>query len=384
MSHLSGDHTPPPDSGAAHLYVHIPFCHHLCPYCGFYKHRPGKLANQAFVEALLTETELRRPALSGAVETVYFGGGTPSLLSRSHLERLCSGLADRLPLDQVTEWTVEANPATFDRKKAERMREMGVNRISLGVQSFQPETLRTLGRDHTPEEAIEAFHNLREAGFSNISVDLMFSIPGQTRGGWEADLEQTLALKPEHISAYNLTYEEDTDFLDRHRSGELDIDENRDAELFREAITRLAAAGFEHYEISNHARPGFESRHNRAYWEGADYLGVGPGAVSTLRGERSTTLADTAAYVKAVESGLDTRTNVEILSEEDLRIERIALLLRTREGIPMSLLSPSAGEREHDPVSSLTEQGLIQHRSDRLVLTEEGKALADPIAAALV
>ncbi|MDF1849456.1 MAG: radical SAM family heme chaperone HemW [Verrucomicrobiales bacterium] len=366
-----------------HLYVHIPFCHHICPYCGFYKHQPGKLANREFVEAILLEAKARTDSAGNRIETVFFGGGTPSLLSPTHLELLCVGLKKSLPLSEVTEWTLEANPATFDLEKAELMRSLGVDRISLGVQSFQPETLKTLGRDHSRDDAIEAYETLREAGFENVSIDLMFSIPGQTRELWSADLEQAIELCPDHISAYNLTYEEDTEFLARHESGDLDTDEDRDADLFADAISRLEAAGFVHYEISNYARPGFESLHNQAYWTGEDYLGLGPSAVSTLQGTRSTSIADTAAYVKAAKAGFDTRTEIEILSAEDLRIERIALQLRTREGVPVALL-PRGEESQSNPVDTLIQQGLICLEGDRVVLTQKGKALADPISAALV
>lgn len=361
-----------------HLYVHIPFCHHICPYCGFYKHKPGKLANAEFVEAILAEAAKRGQHLASPVKTIFFGGGTPTLLSPTHLETLCRGLSEKLDLSQVAEWTIEANPATYDLSKARLMKELGINRVSLGVQSFQPDTLTTLGRDHTPDDAVAAFETLREADFENISVDLMFSIPGQDLTSWQADLAQAIALKPDHISAYNLTYEEDTEFLERHESGELDTNEDRDADLFYEAIDMLEGRGFQQYEISNYARPGFESLHNQAYWAGADYLGLGPGAVSTLDNERSTSLPDTAAYVKAALGGFDTRRDIEILSEEDKRLERLALQLRTREGIPLELISSP------NPVASLTHQGLIIEKNGRLQLTRDGKALADPVAAALV
>lgn len=362
-----------------HLYVHIPFCHHICPYCGFYKHQPGRLANGAFVEAILAEARRRGAEARGSFETVYFGGGTPSLLSATHLATLCDGLRESLALDAVREWTLEANPATFDLGKARRMRELGVDRISLGVQSFQPETLEVLGRDHSPGDAVDAYRILREAGFENVSIDLMFSIPGQDEERWAADLERTVSLAPDHISAYNLTYEEDTEFLQRHRAGELDEDMDRDAELFYAALDALEDAGFLHYETSNYARPGFESQHNRAYWEGRDYLGLGPGAVSTIAGERSRTLPDTAAYVAAAGAGVDTRTEIERLDGEDLRIERIALLLRTRDGVPRDWIRDDALE-----LPALLEQGLVEETDGKLCLTREGKALADPIAAALV
>ena len=361
-----------------HLYVHIPFCHHICPYCGFYKHTPGKLANAEFIEAILTEAQRHQESVTAPIQTVYFGGGTPSLLSPTHLESLCRGLADPLDLSQVEEWTLEANPATFDFAKAQLMRELGVTRVSLGTQSFDPETLLTLGRDHSPTDAMEAFETLRDAGFENVSIDLMFSIPGQSMASWQRDLDQAVALQPNHISAYNLTYEEDTEFLTRHQSGELDTDEDRDADLFYTALDLLEENGFSHYEISNYAQPGFESKHNQAYWNGAGYLGLGPGAVSTLGIERWTTLADTAAYVRAAKGGIDTRTNIEILTDEDLRLERIALLLRTREGLPTEFLA------EPNPVESLTQQGLVIEQTGFIRLTRAGKALADPIAAALV
>ena len=361
-----------------HLYLHIPFCHHICPYCGFYKHKPGNLANRDFVDAILAEARLRSAGEIIAPKTVYFGGGTPSLLSPTLLSHLMRGLAEHFDLRNVLEWTLEANPATFDLEKAKLMHELGANRISLGIQSFQEETLKTLGRDHSPADAIAAYGILREAGFENISIDLMFSIPGQTTSLWQADLEQAVTLQPEHFSAYNLTYEEDTEFLTRHQSGDLDTNEDRDADLFYQAIDFLEASGYGHYEISNYARPGFESQHNRSYWAGADYLGLGPGAVSTIKGQRWKTLPDTAAYVRASQGGFDTRTDIELLSEEDRRTEAIALRLRTREGLPMNLL-PSL-----DPLESLSQQGLVEERMGNLVLTRAGKALADPIAAELV
>lgn len=361
-----------------HLYVHIPFCRRICPYCGFYKHTPGDLANRAFVEAVLKEADSRTGELDASIRTIYFGGGTPSLLSPALLERLCQGLAERFDFSGVLEWTIEANPETFGEAKAAGMRELGIDRVSLGIQSFDPEILQTLGRDHSPEEAGQAYDALRAAGFDNVSIDLMFSIPGQSLQSWQCDLDTAASLDPDHISAYNLTYEEDTEFLERHEAGQLDTDENRDADFFHQAIDFLESKGFEHYEISNYAKPGRESLHNRAYWEGANYLGLGPGAVSTIDGKRWKTLPDTAAYVRALTEGADVRTEREILTSAQLQMERLALLLRTREGAPIGLVP------EPNPVESLIEQGLICLSGDRLILTRKGKALADPVAAALV
>jgi len=326
-----------------HLYLHIPFCHHICPYCGFYKHKPGRLANAEFAE-----TKKRSDGKPLVPETVYFGGGTPTLLSASLLERLITGLREVFDLSHVQEWTVEANPATFDLKKASRIRALGPDRISLGIQSFQTEVLKTLGRDHSPIDAIEAYETLREAGFENISIDLMFSIPGQSPFHWQSDLEQAVSLGPNHFSAYNLTYEEDTEFLTRHRKGELDTNEDRDADLFYQSIDFLESAGYRHYEISNYD------------------------------GLRWKTLPDTAAYVRASQSGLDTRTDIEVLTAEDRRIESIAMQLRTAKGIPTGLLP------RPNPLESLIEQGLVREQDGVIFLTRTGKALADPIAAELV
>lgn len=360
-----------------HLYVHIPFCHHICPYCAFYKHTPGRLANRAFVDALLREARLFTSGRRPSPETIYFGGGTPTLLSAAHLDHLCTGLGEVFDLSRLTEWTVEANPATFDLAKARLLREHGVTRVSLGTQSFQRDTLATLGRDHSPEDAVAGFRVLREAGFTNLNIDLMFSVPGQSLESWQSDIETALTLEPEHVSAYNLTYEEDTAFLARHLRGELDADENRDADLFYAGVDAFEGAGFAHYEISNYARPGFESRHNRAYWGGEDYLGLGPGAVSTLEGRRWTNVPDTARYVAAAESGASVRTAEERLSEEDRRLEAIGLRLRTAEGLPVRFI------RDEERLASLSREGLVAESGGHLVLTRAGKALADPIAGML-
>lgn len=380
-------------SVVGHLYVHIPFCHHICPYCSFYKHTPGKLANRAFVNALLAELDRRCTLVEATVEepvplrpqTIYFGGGTPTLLSTGHLDRLLSGFAERLDLSQVREWTVEANPATFDLEKARIMRRAGVTRVSLGVQSWSTPTLKTLGRDHTPAEAEAAYGILREAEIDAVNVDLMFSVPGESLDSWCATLDRTVTLAPDHISSYNLNYEEDTPFYERLASGEFSFDDDSNATFFQAGIERLTGAGFHHYEISNYARPGFESHHNRAYWNGADYLGIGPSAVSTIANRRWTNLADTAAYVAAVESGAAFDTEIETLGTEQKRTEAIALQLRTSHGLQASWLQ-NQGENEADPapLQALIEEGLVTWNDGRLVLTDRGKPLVDSIAVYLL
>jgi oxygen-independent coproporphyrinogen-3 oxidase len=358
------------------LYLHIPFCHRVCPYCSFYKHTPGDTPVGAFVDALLEEARGRISALGEKPRTLYLGGGTPSMLSPTHLRKLFGGLGEIIDLAALDEVTMEANPATFDVAKARLFRELGVTRVSLGIQSFAPNVLETLGREHDPAQAAEAVKILREAGMPAVNIDLMFSIPGLSNDDWRATLETAIALQPDHLSAYNLTYEEDTAFFDGLKRGEMDTDEDRDATQFFLAHDLLTAAGYEHYETSNYAKPGFRSSHNRGYWRGEDYLGLGPSAVTTLGGLRSKNIADTAAYVRMVGSLGNATVESESLDEGQQRLERLALMLRTDEGVPLSLADGPAAAR-------LLELGLAEIRGDALVLTREGAPLVDPIAAEL-
>ena len=360
-----------------HLYIHVPYCHRICPYCSFYKHTPGGTDHRVFVDALLAEIDHHKQHLDLSPKTIYLGGGTPTALSQTHLGILLDGIAQRLDLSGLEEWDVEANPATFGADKAKRMRDAGVTRVSLGVQSWTPATLKTLGRDHSPEQAEAAFLTLREIGFPSLNLDLMFSVPGQTAEGWRSDLEHTLTLAPDHISTYNLNYEEDTEFFEKLKSGEFDDDPERDAGFFGTCVELLESAGYGHYEISNYARPGHHSRHNASYWAGADYLGIGPGAFSTIAGERWRGLPDTAGYIAAADRGdfPSLRTEKEIIDADAFRSERIALELRTARGIELSYLSERKAELEQ-----LESAGLVERSGNRLRLTQKGKLLADPIA----
>lgn len=355
------------------LYLHIPFCHRVCPYCSFHKHTPGGTSIPRFIDALLDEARQR---VTRQPRTIYFGGGTPSMLSPSHLRRLFDGLGEVIDFDKLDEVTFEANPATFDAAKARLFRDLGVRRVSLGIQSFSPQALQTLGREHNPAEAAESVRILREVGMPSINIDLMFSLPGLSLTDWRHTLEAAASLNPDHISAYNLTYEEDTAFFDSLRRGEMDMDEDRDAEQFHLAHEILTAAGFEHYETSNYARPGHRSSHNHGYWNGEDYLGLGPSAVSTLDGIRHSNIADTDRYLRMIQTVGNAIVESEALTSEQLRLERLALLLRTAEGVPMEIVAPA------DP-APLVEQGLARVAGGRLMLTGAGAALVDPIAAQL-
>ena len=361
-----------------HLYVHIPFCHRICPYCAFYKHTPGNTQLAAFVQAVLDEARRWRDQVQP--RTVFFGGGTPTALSETHLERLLAGLHETLDLNQVSEFTIEANPMTITASKAAMMRRLGVTRISLGVQAWDAATLTTLGRDHTAEEAQETFAILKSAGFPSLNIDLMFSVPGQPTVAWNETLATTLALKPDHISAYNLNYEEDTDFYEKLKRGLYREDPERDASHFYLAIDTLEAAGLRHYEISNYARPGHESEHNAAYWFGKDYLGLGPSAVSTQGLERWKNMPDTQRYIEAVQAGVRPQQEAEQLTPEQHRLERIALELRTAQGVALERLT----EAPASTLAMLQEEGFASLQDGHLILSRKGKAMADSIAAELV
>ncbi len=359
------------------LYLHIPFCHRVCPYCSFYKHTPGDTPIGSFVEAITAEAKSR---ITENPRTLYLGGGTPSMLSPGHLTRLFTALHDTVDFSQLAEVTLEANPATFDAAKARLFRELGVTRVSLGIQSFTPHVLEILGREHSVAQASESVSILREAEIPSINIDLMFSIPGQSKDDWEATLRHAISLNPDHISAYNLTYEEDTAFFESLRRGEMRENEDHDAEFFHLADELLTAAGFDHYETSNYAKPGHYSSHNQGYWRGEDYLGLGPSAVSTISGTRWKNVADTARYLAQVQSIGNALTESETLDAEARRLERIALGLRTRDGISLCLLSPESRQR----AVHLASEGLARIEGERLILIHHGRALVDPIAAELV
>jgi oxygen-independent coproporphyrinogen III oxidase len=370
-----------PGGGTAlsHLYVHIPFCARICPYCAFYKERGDNSQTPRFCEALLGELDQWQARLAIAAETIFIGGGTPTTLTTAQLEFLLRGFRDRLNLSALHEWTVEANPGSVSARKAALLRRLGVNRISLGVQSWDDELLQILGREHDAAQAEASFHLLRDAGFTNLNIDLMFGLPGQTLAQWEMTLQKTIALGPEHISTYCLTYEEDTEFFARQTRGEFREDSDSDARFLESAMRMLESAGFEHYEISNYARAGYASSHNRGYWAGEDYLGIGPSAFSTVGFERSQNVSDYRIYSDRILAGESAISSTEILTPLMKRGERIALSLRTRRGIPSAELKGWPNE-----CREFAELGLLRELEGNFVLTPRGKLLADSVSAAFL
>lgn len=334
-----------------------------------------------FIDTLIAEAARRADELDSPVlKTIYFGGGTPSMLSPTHLRRLFEGLRAQFDIPAAAEINLEANPATFARETANTYAELGINRVSLGAQSFDPEVLRTLGRTHRPDDIASSVAMLRKAGIANVSTDLMFSIPGQTLKQWRQSLDCALALEPVHLSAYNLTYEEDTPFFESFQAGSYSDDQNLNAEMFSCAHELLTQRGYRHYETSNYAQPGFESLHNQSYWIGADYLGLGPSAVSTIGGRRWKNVPDTERYLKQIAHVGHAETEVEDLSSEQLDLERIALMLRTDEGVPRQHLS-AVPKRQ---IEQIVSEGLAEWSNDHLRLIGQGALLVDSIVEHLV
>jgi oxygen-independent coproporphyrinogen-3 oxidase len=358
-----------------HLYVHIPFCPKVCPYCSFYKEASDRNKTQAFLDAVLVELDRRLDQIACRPETIFFGGGTPSALTVKQLEYLLTGLGQRLDLSDLKEWTLEMNPATVSLEKAQMLRALGINRVSMGVQSWNPTMLERLGRVHSAKQAEHSFELLRKAGFTNLNLDFIFGVPGQSASIWEQTLQKTIQLNPEHISAYCLTYEEDTEYFRRFQSGEFSANLQQDAAFYETTMATLEAAGYRQYEISNYAKPGHECLHNLAYWFGSDYLGLGPSAFSTVGWRRWQNVPDTGRYIALIESNAEPVSFEEEMTPELRLSERIAFGLRTSTGIRLSTVAQKEKE-----IAALRFEGYLEEIEDRVRLTSKGRMVADSIA----
>lgn len=359
-----------------HLYIHIPYCAKICPYCSFYKSPAAEAVRQGgfgrFVAAMVSEARTR--PVANPLRTVFLGGGTPTVLNIPHLTTLLEGIAKCYDLSLLEELTVEMNPATVSPAKADALLSLGATRASIGVQSWNTSQLDALGRNHSAAQAERTYQTLRTAGFPRINIDQIFGVPGQNIDDWHQSLEFTVSLSPEHISAYSLTYEEDTEFFDLLGKGKVRQNPDLDAEMFNLTARILAASGYLPYETSNYCRPGFECRHHIGIWRGQDYLGLGPSAVTTIDGIRSRNVSDTLSYIERIEQGGSPVSESEQLSAEDVRLERIAIGLRTMEGIDLRLCSPGS------QLEWLCRDGLAEVVDGRLCLTESGRPLVDEIA----
>ena len=363
-----------------HLYVHVPFCAKICPYCAFYVHQGGTAQQKEFVAALLAEWKLAREEFPLALETIYFGGGTPSMLSAELFSEIAEELVAHKNNSTVPlEFTLEVNPATVTSPKAAAWKAAGVNRISLGAQSFDAEMLRLLGRQHAPEDIAETCAMLRDHDLTNINIDLMFALPGQGESLWKETLQAALACQPAHISAYALTYEEDTPFFEKLQKGVWRQDEAREIAMFEQTREILGAAGLVDYEISNFALPSFESKHNLGYWRGADYLGLGPSACSTIGSLRWKNIPDTRAYAERLAQNKSVREEIESLDLTTRTKERIMFGLRMREGVAIEEFGPETSHLKH-----LETEGLAFEYHGRVRLTPRGQLVADSVAGIFV
>ena len=370
-----------------HLYVHVPFCAKKCAYCAFYSEAgDGELVNR-YVGALTKELEL--VAMDLSPKTIFFGGGTPSMLNMSQWERILQAIhLCRWPAP--VEWTVECNPATVSLDKAKLLRAAGVNRISMGAQSFDEKLLDRLGRVHSREMIFKSFEILRAAGFDNINVDLMFAIPGQTMESWRQTLAEAMALRSEHLSCYEVIYEEDTPLYEELRAGTVQVDEDLACSMYDELLQATAASGFQQYEVANFARhasstpsetPSRACQHNVNYWRGGSFYGLGPSAAGYVRGLRTRNVSNTVKYCEQLEAG---RRAIEF-SEELAPLARageiVAFGLRMNAGWPLEQFQRRTGydlRLEWKPeIERMIELGYAELNQQRFYLTEKGLRFAD-------
>jgi len=366
------------------LYVHVPFCFHKCHYCDFYsitRQTPERM--EGFVDLILREAGQWAGRVRPA--TVFFGGGTPSLLPLGAMRRLIRGLRERSDFSDLNEWTVEVNPATASLEYCQMLREEGVNRLSFGAQSFDINELKFLERHHDPADVGRSVLIAREAGFSRINLDLIYAIPGQDLASWARSLEAAIEMGTPHISAYGLTYESNTPLAVRKRLGQfVGAEDPVELEMMRYARKRLGEAGMEAYEISNYARPGEACRHNLLYWTGGNYIGLGPSAASHVEGWRWKNRPHLGEWERAVSSGDLPVAELEKLSDEQRMGEWVMLRLRLSGGIEFGAFAERWGCDARsvygDEIERLEKLGLIEVRAERFVLSEAGLAVADAIA----
>lgn len=367
------------------LYVHVPFCASSCDYCAFYQEMPDRLGVGAFLDCVVAEWgQARHGGALLPVDTVFWGGGTPGVLVADDAGRLARSLREGMASAPV-EWTVELAPSTVKADKIERLLEAGVNRFSLGVQSFDDATLRHIGRRQSAAQARKAFALLRELGCRNVNLDLIIAIPGQTDAQLEADLRAAIELGPEHLSTYCLTFEDDTPLKARLLAGKLvKRDEDEEAACYDRVREVLECAGFRQYEVSNYARPGRECLHNLNTWRMGEWLGLGPSAASQYGGLRWTNAPDLKAWGGGVRSGIPARTDVVHLDDTILAADALVFGLRMMDGVDLAGLRhrfPSAPWDRLDPLwSDLREAGLLADDASRLRLNRAGILLADHVA----
>lgn len=371
----------------AGLYIHIPFCSHACPYCDFSFELLKDGQVDRLLSALENEAEYRSqesPWPDSIINTIFLGGGTPTCLTERQFERVFRMIYQYFHIEPNAEITVEANPETVTSSKLNQLCSFGVNRLSIGVQSFSDDILDQLGRRHTADQAVQATKLARDVGFANINIDLMFGVPGQIDLDWSNTLDCTVSLAPEHVSIYGLTIEPGTVFARRREDSQLDLpDEALQVGYYYQAIDRLTAVGYQHYEISNLSKPGDECMHSLSCWNGNNYLGLGPSAHSHTKGRRFANTRRLVDYLSAIEGRGQAIDLDETLTNEERIHEHILLNLRSIKGLDILAFRKHYGaeamEKRASAIHALTEEGLLEKHGSQFRLTRRGLALADSV-----
>jgi oxygen-independent coproporphyrinogen-3 oxidase len=374
----------------AALYLHIPFCHTRCYYCDFNTYAGILPMRESYVRALTTEVTLAGKAAQHAdgsqrrSRSIFFGGGTPSLLSVDQVTRLLEACFTSFAVDEGAEITLEANPGTLTQDQLEGLRRAGINRLSMGAQSFNETLLKTLGRIHSPEEIEQAVYYARSAGFTSINLDFMFGLPGQTMQHWRDTLQRALNLHPDHLSLYSLIVEEGTPFYDWTREGRITPgDEDLCADMYEYADDLLQKAGYVNYEISNWTLPGKQSHHNLTYWQNQPYIGMGAGAYSYFGGRRYSNEREPAAYIKQLKAGRMPEVESEPVSREQEMSETAFLALRTAMGLHLPTFEQrfdqSFAQFVGDRLHIVDEAHLLEHAGDWLRLSKRGRLLGNEV-----
>ena len=372
-----------PVQSATALYLHVPFCASSCDFCSFYQEQPKRSEIDRYLSAIEREMELHPP---GRVETAFWGGGTPGLLPAEDLLRL--GKAMTKAAGQPGEWSVELAPSSVRADKLAALKEIGVTRVSMGVQSFDDATLDALGRRHSPKQIMEAWEMIEAAGFASRNLDLIFAIPGQDEKRWTDDLHRAMSLKPDHLSTYCLTFEEDTAMFVKLSQGKVKIDRELEAFLYRRTWETLAENGYAQYETSNFAQPGHACRHNLITWEMGSWIGYGPSAASQWGHVRWTNPANLDQWVKGIEAGQPVREQAKALSARDLLCDALVFGLRLNEGVDPFALA----ERFETPLpqgvrelfADLIEEEIMELAGNRFRLNGEGRLRADAVGVAVL
>lgn len=371
----------------AGIYIHIPFCKSRCIYCGFYSTTLLDLRKK-YINAVCREMELRKNYIREPFSTIYLGGGTPSLLDEAELTKLFLYINNVYDVDRNAEITMECNPDDITPEFTNMLSRLPINRVSMGAQTFADSRLRLLHRRHNSDEVKHAVKLLREAGIKNISIDLMFGFPDESLSQWKEDISAAMALNVEHISAYSLMYEEDTPLWKMLDTGKVkEIDEELSLKMFKELVCQLTDAGYEHYEISNFARPGYRSRHNSSYWHQVPYIGLGAAAHSFDLNSRQWNVADLKLYIEEINNGIIPMEREELDNDTTFN-DIITTALRTSDGIDLNAMETRLGKRYRNTLISAAgkhiEQGLLEIRHDRLRLTSEGIFISDMVMSDLM